>query len=84
MADGEIRVRLDAETEQRLKALADAAGRSVGDYVHELITDRLDEGDWAEDERIADEAERTGALHSVEETVAHFRHELHKQVKKTR
>lgn len=83
MADGEITVKLDLDTERRLKAAADAAGRSVDDYAHDIIVDALDD-DWAIDEQIADEAERTGAGYSVEEAVAHFRSELHKQVKTNR
>jgi predicted DNA-binding protein len=84
MADGEIRVKLDAETERRLKEMAEAAGRSVDDYVHGLIADKLDEDGWGEDEHIADEAERTGTSYSVEEAMSHFREELHKRVKKAR
>jgi predicted DNA-binding protein len=84
MADGEVTITLDAETERRLKEAADAAGRSVDDYVRDLIRDDLDEDDWAEDARIAEQAERTGASHSVQEAMAHFRSELHGQVKKSR
>jgi len=84
MADGEVRVTLDAETERRLKAAADAAGRSVDEYARALIVEGLDEDDWAEDDRIADDAERTGASHSVQEAMADFRAELHAQVKKSR
>ena len=75
---------LDAETERRLKAAADAAGRSVDDHARALIVEGLDDDDWAEDDRIADNAERTGASHSVQEAMAHFRAELHEQVKRIR
>lgn len=37
MADGEITVKLDAETQARLEAFAQAAGQSVAEYVHDLI-----------------------------------------------
>jgi len=82
MADGEVRVVLDAETERRLKAAADAAGRSVDDHARALIVEGLDDEDWTVDERIADEAERSGATYSVQEAMAHFRAELHARVKK--
>jgi hypothetical protein len=81
MADGEITVKLDAETERRLKEAAAAAGRSVDDYAHDLIVDALDDG-WAGAERALEEYERTGVSYSVEEAAAHFREELHRQVKK--
>jgi plasmid stability protein len=81
MADGEVRVVLDAETERRLRAAADAAGRSVDEYARALIVDGLDDDDWAIDERIADEAERAGTTYSVQEAMAHFRTELHARVK---
>jgi hypothetical protein len=55
----------------------------VPDYAQGLIADALDT-DWAEDlDRIA-EYERTGESLSVEEAMAHFRSELHEQVKKAR
>ena len=84
MADGEVRVTLDAETERRLQVAADAAGRSLDDHARALIVEGLDDDDWAEDERIALDAQRTGASHSVQEAMAHFRAELHARVKKHR
>ena len=42
----------------------------------------LDDDDWAVDEGIADEAERTGVTYSVQEAMGHFRAELHAQVSK--
>lgn len=84
MADGEVKVTLDAETERRLKAAAEAAGRSVGDHARALIREGLDDSDWTEDLRIAEDAERTGSSYSVEDAVAHFRTALHAQVKKAR
>ena len=85
MADGELTLTLDDETARRLQEAADAAGRPLRDYVGDLIANHLaGDDEWAEDERIADESERTGAFRSVEEAMAHFRSELHAQVKKDR
>lgn len=72
MADGELILKLDDETARRLQEAADAAGRSVGDYVQALIREDLDDDDWAEDERIAEEYDRTGVSYSVEEGLAAF------------
>lgn len=84
MADGELTLKLDDETARRLKAAADAAGRSVDDYAAELISDGLGgDDDFAEDLRIAEEFDRTGASYSVEESVAHFRKTLLARVPKT-
>lgn len=82
MADGEVTVKLDAETTQRLAAVAEAAGQTVTDYVRDLIKDSLSDDDWAEDLAALDEYDRTGVSYSVEEAVEHFRGELHKHVKK--
>ncbi|WP_293904440.1 DUF6290 family protein [Phenylobacterium sp.] len=84
MADGEIRVKVDDETEQRLKALAEAAGLSVSDYVRDIISDSLQDDDLAEDLAALEEYDRTGVSYSVEEAMAHFRSELDGQVKKDR
>ncbi|HEY8003183.1 MAG TPA: ribbon-helix-helix protein, CopG family [Phenylobacterium sp.] len=84
MADGELTLKLDDETARRLQEAADAAGRSVGDYVQGLIREDLEGDDGAEDLRIAEDCDRTGISHSVEEAMAHFRSELHAQVKKNR
>jgi predicted DNA-binding protein len=74
MADGELTLKLDDETARRLQAAADAAGRPVGDYAAELIAEGLplDDDDWAEDVRIAEEVDRTGISYSVEEAMAVF------------
>lgn len=81
MADGEVRVTLDTETERRLRAAADAVGRSMDDYARGLIVEALDDGGCDADIQIADLAERTGASRSLEEAMAHFRAALHAQVK---
>lgn len=73
MADGELTVKVDADTVQRIEALAEAAGQSVGDYVRDLIVHSLpDEDDWAEDVASFEEYERRGVSYSVEEATAHF------------
>jgi predicted transcriptional regulator len=85
MADGELTLKLDDETTRRLKEAAEAAGRPLSDYVADLIADHLAaDDDWAEDVRIAEESERTGNWHTLEDAMAHFRSELHAQVKKPR
>jgi predicted DNA-binding protein len=72
MADGELTVKVDAETAQRLEALAEAAGQSVAEYVRDLIVDSLPEDDWAEDIAALEEYDRTGVSYSVEEGMAVF------------
>ena len=72
MADGELTVKVDADTAQRLEALAEAAGQSVGEYVRDLIVHSLPDDDWAEDIAAFEEYERTGLSYSVEEAMAHF------------
>jgi predicted transcriptional regulator len=73
MADGELTLKLDDETARRLQAAADAAGRPVGAYAAELISEGLPlDDDWAEDVRIAEEVDRTGVFYTLEETMAHF------------
>jgi predicted transcriptional regulator len=84
MADGELTLKLDDETARRLKDAADAAGQSVGDYAGGLIRHSLEDDDWAEDVRIAEEYDRTGVSYSVEQAMSHFRAALHKRVKKDR
>ncbi len=84
MADGELTLKLDDDTVRRLKAAADAAGRSVDEHARALISDGLGaEDDFAEDLRIAEEYDRTGVSYSVDESVAHFRQALLARVPKT-
>lgn len=84
MADGELTVRVDAETAERLEALAEAAGQSIGEYVRDLIVESLPDDDIADDLAALEEYDRTGVSYSVEEAVTHFRSELHKRVPKGR
>ncbi|MFZ3006178.1 MAG: TraY domain-containing protein [Phenylobacterium sp.] len=85
MADGELTLKLDHDTARRLKAAADAAGRSVDDYAAEVISDHLEsEDDWATDLAIAEEFDRSGVSYSVEEAMATFEAALKAQVDKRR
>ena len=77
MADGDLTLKLDDETAQRLKDAAEAVGRSVDDYVQELIREgltakALHDDDCAEDIRILEDYDRTGVSYSVEEGLAVF------------
>lgn len=63
MADGELTLKLDDE----------AAGLPMEDLVTGLISQRLEAtDDWAEDERIIEEMDRTGVSYSVAEGMAVF------------
>lgn len=83
MADGEIKVTLDTDTERRLRAVADAAGRSVDEYLKALIAEDLS-FDGMEDERIAKASDEAGDWRTAEEAVSHFRAALHERAKKAR
>jgi plasmid stability protein len=73
MADGELTLQLDEETAERLKVAAAAVGSTVEDYARDLIARRLEaEDDWAEDERILQEMDRTNVSYSVAEGMAAF------------
>jgi hypothetical protein len=71
MADDDLTLKLDDETRRRLEAAADAAGVPVDTYVAGIVRHSLDD-DWAEDERIVREYERTGGSYSLEEGLAAF------------
>lgn len=75
MADGDLTLKLDDETVERLRAAADAVGRTVQDYAAGLISEGL-EVDWAEDLARIAEYDRTGESISVEEALDHFDREL--------
>ena len=72
MADSEVRVMLDPETQRRLAAAAEIVGRSIDDHARELIVEGLQHDSWAEDVRIAEEVDRTGVSYSVAEGLADF------------
>ncbi|MBS0361938.1 MAG: hypothetical protein JSR98_11185 [Proteobacteria bacterium] len=85
MADGELTLKLDDDTARRLQDAADAAGQTVAAYASSLIADRLSgDDDWAEDERIVEEYDRTGVSYSVEEAMAAFDAAVEVQLKKPR
>ena len=71
MADGELTLKLDDDTARRLKAAADAAGRSVDEYARALIADGLDDR-WSESLRRLEEYDQTGESLSVQEALEHF------------
>ncbi len=58
MADGALMVTLDEDIGRRLRAAADAAGRSVDEYAAALISSGLN--DWGEDFARLAEYEATG------------------------
>ena len=79
MADGELILKLDDATAQRLRAAAEAAGRPVEAYAAELIAGGLD-GDWAESFRRLDEYDRNGEYMTLEEGAAFFRNALEERL----
>lgn len=68
MADGSLTLKLDDDTAARLKAAAEAAGESTEDFVLRAVANALDD-DWAEDRRIAEEYDRTGAFVPMDEAL---------------
>lgn len=69
MADGEITLTIDAALAERLKTVSNGLGKSVDDYVHQLLDaytgldpHRKDDAYWDEIERICDETERDGGI----------------------
>ena len=76
MADGELRLRLDDETERRLAEAADEAGVSVEAYVLAMIAGDLGHDPLAVSRARLAEYDRTGESISVEEAMAHFDREI--------
>lgn len=72
MADGELIVKLDEATAERLRAAADAAGQPVDAYAAEVLAEHVADDDIAEDLRILAEYDRNGVSYSVEEGMAVF------------
>ena len=72
MADDDFRLELSEELGRRLKAAADAAGRSVDDYAAKLIIEGL-EGSWDEDFARYEEYKRTGEYIDAETAMREFR-----------
>ncbi|PZQ52089.1 MAG: hypothetical protein DI570_24645 [Phenylobacterium zucineum] len=76
MADGDVTVKLDAETRRRLEAAAGAAGVSVEDYVRGIIAEDIADDGLAVSRRRLAEYDRSGEFLSLNEAMAHFDHEL--------
>ena len=78
MADGSNTIKLSGEVARRLRAAADAAGRSVDDYASELISAGLD--DWAEDFARLRAFDRTGESIAVEEALELFNGDIERRL----
>lgn len=72
MADGEVTVKLDAETARRLAEVAEAAGLTVDGFVATLISDHLEPDVLAEAEAAFEEYERTGVSVDAEAALDAF------------
>jgi predicted transcriptional regulator len=72
MADDGFTVRIDSDLAGRVKAAAEAAGRSVEDYAADLIASGLDD-DWAEDYARYADYKRTGEFIDAETALRDFR-----------
>ncbi len=69
MADGEITLKIDDALAERLQAVSASLGKSVDDYVRQLLDAytgldprKKDDAYWDEIERICDETERDGGI----------------------
>jgi hypothetical protein len=82
MADGEITVKLDAEIARRVRAVAEAAGRSVDSFVADLVADRLAPERSAEAAEALEEYARTGQSSDAETEMAAFRRRVANRVTK--
>ena len=76
MADGELRLKLDDETQRRLGENAGALGLSIEAYVLEMIAEDVEADPLAVSIARLEEYDRTGEYISVEEALAHFDREL--------
>ena len=76
MADGELRLTLDDETQRRLGEAAEAVGMSVEAYALGVLLDELDSDPLAISRARLAEYDRTGEFITVEEAMAHFDQEL--------
>ncbi len=83
MADGSLKLDLDAGVHERLRAAAGAVGRSIEDYAANLIAQGLDD-DWAEDYARAAEYERTGEYIDAETAMREFREKLEQRLSEKR
>jgi hypothetical protein len=71
----EVRIRLPAETMDRLKALAELAGMSPEDYAVGLLRERLSD-DWADADAALAQYDRTGDYVGAEEAMAKFERDV--------
>lgn len=76
MADGELRLTLDDETQRRLAEAAEAAGMSVEAYALGVLVDELDSDPLSISRARLAEYRLTGESISVEEAMAHFDQQL--------
>ena len=84
MADGELTLKLDSETERNLRKAADAAGVAVESYALNMIADALAQDRWSESIRRLGEYDDTGESISVTEAVTHFDQELQARLARSR
>lgn len=75
MADGELKLELDATLSARLRAAAEAAGRPVESLAAELIAHALSE-DWSIALSRLEEYDRTGEFLDGEASLRGFREAL--------
>jgi len=83
MADGDFKLELSEELGRRLKAAAEAAGRSVDDYAAGLISQGL-ESSWDEDYARYDEYRRTGEYLDAETVMRDFKAALKRRFSEKR
>jgi predicted transcriptional regulator len=83
MADGGLKIELDAALGARLRDAADAAGQSTDEYASTLIAQALDE-DWAEARAGLAHYDRTGEYVDAKEAMASFRVRLRERLDRGR
>lgn len=76
MADGELRLKLDDETQRRLGEAAGAVGMSVEAYALGVLVDELDSDPLSISQARLAEYRRTGESISVEEAMTYFDQEV--------
>ena len=85
MADGEITLKLEPKTADRLRAGAEALGVTVEDLAAELLEQHFfdyDDYDWGDDDPRArrDELAEDGPTYPLEEVLAEFGEALEKRL----
>jgi hypothetical protein len=76
MADGELRLKLDDETQRQLAEHAAALGVTVETYVLDMIAEDMELDPIAVSIARLEEYDRTGAFMTVDQAMAHFDREL--------